>query len=146
MYKHILLPTDGSELAHKAVRQGLELAKALNAKVTAVTVSAPWPVGEMGGGLMAPAPIAEYDKAVAQEASRVLAAVSDLAAEAGIACAMVHVPNQHPAEGIVEQAAASGCDLIVMGSHGRRGLAKFFLGSQATRVLAYSKIPVLICK
>ena len=66
MYKHILLPTDGSELAHKAVRQGLELAKALNANVTAVMVSAPWPVGEMGGGMMVPAPIAEYESAVAQ--------------------------------------------------------------------------------
>jgi nucleotide-binding universal stress UspA family protein len=146
MYKHILLPTDGSELAHRAVRQGLELAKALNANVTAVIVTAPWPVGEMGGGVMVAAPIAEYDSAVAQEASRVLAAVSDLAAKIGVGCSTVHVPNQYPAEGIVEQANARGCDLIVMASHGRRGIAKFVLGSQASRVLAYSTVPVLICK
>jgi nucleotide-binding universal stress UspA family protein len=144
MYKHILLPTDGSELAHKAVRQGLELAKALNAKVTAVTVSGPWPVGEVGG--VVAVPIAEYDSAVAKDAKRVLQAVSDLAAEIGVACTTVHVPNQHPAEGIIEQANAMGCDLIVMASHGRRGIAKFLLGSQAARVLAYSAVPVLICK
>jgi nucleotide-binding universal stress UspA family protein len=146
MYKHILLPTDGSELAHKAVRQGLELAKALNAKATAVTVTEPWPVGGMEGGMMAPAPIAEYESGVAQEANRVLSAVSDLAAEIGVGCTTVHVPNQYPAEGIVEQANARGADLIVMASHGRRGLARLLLGSQATRVLAYSTIPVLICK
>jgi nucleotide-binding universal stress UspA family protein len=146
MYKHILLPTDGSELAHKAVRQGLELAKALNAKVTVVTVSAPWPVGETGGGMVVAVPIAEYDSAVAKEASRVLLQAGNLAKEIGVECTTLHVPNQFPAEGIVEQANARGCDLIVMASHGRRGLAKFMLGSQATRVLAYSTVPVLICK
>jgi nucleotide-binding universal stress UspA family protein len=146
MYKHILLPTDGSELAHKAVRQGLELAKALNAKATAVTVSGPWPVGEIGGGIVVAVPIAEYDSAVAKEAGRVLQAVSDLAAEIGVACTTAHVPNQYPAEGIVEQANARGCDLIVMASHGRRGLSKLLLGSQATRVLALSTVPVLVCR
>jgi nucleotide-binding universal stress UspA family protein len=146
MYKHILLPTDGSELAHKAVRQGLQLAKALNAKVTAVTVTPPWPVGEMGGGMMVAAPIEEYDRAVTNEAGRVLAAVSGLADEVGVACTTLHVPDRYPAEAIVEQADAGGCDLIVMASHGRRGLAKLMLGSQAARVLAYSTVPVLICK
>jgi nucleotide-binding universal stress UspA family protein len=146
MYKHILLPTDGSELALKAVRQGLELAKVLNASVTAVIVTAPWPVGEMGGGMVVAVPIAEYDSAVAKEANRVLAQVSDLAAKIGVGCTPVHVPNQYPAEGIVEQANARGCDLIVMASHGRRGIARMMLGSQATRVLAYSTVPVLICK
>jgi nucleotide-binding universal stress UspA family protein len=146
MYKHILLPTDGSELAHKAVRQGLELAKALNAKVTAVNVTGPWPVGEIGGGMVVAAPIEEYDSAVANEADRVLAEVGDLAAKVGVNCTTVHVPNQYPAEGIVEQVNARGCDLIVMASHGRRGIARLMLGSQATRVLAYSTVPVLICK
>jgi nucleotide-binding universal stress UspA family protein len=146
MFKHILLPTDGSELAHKAVRQGLELAKMLNARVTAVNVTGPWPVGEIGGGLVVAAPMEEYDSAVAKEASRVLAEVSDLAAKIGVDCTTVHVPNQYPSEGIVEQAKASACDLIVMASHGRRGVAKLLLGSQATRVLAYSTVPVLICK
>jgi nucleotide-binding universal stress UspA family protein len=146
MYKHILLPTDGSELAHKAVRQGLELAKALNAKVTAINVTGPWPVGEIGGGVVVAAPIDEYDSAVRKEASRVLAEVKDQADKLGVDCTTVHVPNQYPAEGIVEQVNVSGCDLIVMASHGRRGFARLLLGSQATRVLAYSTVPVLICK
>jgi nucleotide-binding universal stress UspA family protein len=146
MYKHILLPTDGSELSHKAVRQGLELAKALGAKATAINVTGPWPVSEIGGGMVVAAPLDEYDSAVAKEAGRVLAEVKDLAAKAGVDCITVHVPNQYPAEAIVEQANSSGCDLIVMASHGRRGFAKLLLGSQATRVLAYSTVPVLICK
>jgi nucleotide-binding universal stress UspA family protein len=95
---------------------------------------------------MVSAPIKDYEKAVAQEANRVLAPVRDLAAKAGVDCITVHVADQYPAEGIVELASAKGCDLIVMASHGRRGIAKFVLGSQATRVLAYSTIPVLICK
>jgi nucleotide-binding universal stress UspA family protein len=124
----------------------LELAKALSAKVTVLNVSEPWPIGEMGGGMVVAVPIAEYDSIVGKNASRVLTEASDLAAKLGVTCTTVHVPNQYPAEGIVEQANALGCDLIVMASHGRRGLAKVMLGSQATRVLAYSKVPVLICK
>jgi nucleotide-binding universal stress UspA family protein len=145
MYKHILIATDGSELAQKAVEQGLELAKRLGAPVTVVTVTAPWPVAE-AGGVMVTAPLIEYDNAVRAEAGRLLAAVDERAGKAGIACSLVHVPNQYPAEGIVEQADTKGCDLIVMASHGRRGLAKFLLGSQATKVLTYSTVPVLICK
>jgi nucleotide-binding universal stress UspA family protein len=145
MYKHILIATDGSELAQKAVQQGLELAKSLGASVTAVTVTAPWPIAE-AGGVMVEAPIKEYEDAVAREAGLVLAPVQALAAKLGVACQTVHVPDQYPAEGIIEQASAKGSDLIVMASHGRRGLAKFVLGSQATRVLALSTVPVLICK
>lgn len=145
MYKHILIATDGSDLAQKAVQQGLELARSVGATVTAVTVTAPWPVAE-AGGVMVAAPITEYEQAVAKGAERVLADVAKLAGVLGVACATVHVPNQYPAEGIIEQAQRNGCDLIVMSSHGRRGIAKFVLGSQATRVLTYSTIPVLICK
>src|SRR5262245_59521330 len=110
MYKHILIATDGSELASKAVLQGLELAKRLGAQATAITVTAPWPVAEVGGVVVA-SPIAEYDDAVAKDAARLLAAVSDVAAKLGVACTTVHVPNQYPAEGIIEQASAKGCDL-----------------------------------
>ena len=145
MYKHILIATDGSELAQKAVKQGLELAKHLNATVTAVTVTEPWPVA-MADGVILANPIDEYEKAVAQDASRILTAVGELAGKLGVACATVHVADQYPAEGIIEQAKAKNCDLIVMASHGRRGIAKLLLGSQATRVLAHSTTPVLICK
>jgi len=145
MYEHILIATDGSELAHKAVQQGLELAKSLEASATAVIVTAPWPIAE-AGGVMAESPIKDYEAAVAREAGRVLAPVQELAGKLGVACQTVHVPDQYPAEGIIEQARAKGCDLVVMASHGRRGIAKFVLGSQATRVLALSTVPVLICK
>ena len=145
MYKHILIATDGSELAQKAVSQGLELAKRLDARVTAVTVTEPWPVA-VAGGMMVGSPIKEYEHVVTQEANRVLAGVSDLAGKFGVACSGVHLADQYPAEGIVEQANAKSCDLIVMASHGRRGLAKVVLGSQANKVLALSTVPVLVCK
>jgi nucleotide-binding universal stress UspA family protein len=145
MFKHILVATDGSELAQKAVSQGLELAKRLDARVTAVTVTEPWPVA-MAGGMMVGSPIKEYEQVVNQEANRVLSDVSELAGKLGVACSAVHLADQYPAEGIVEQVKANGCDLIVMASHGRRGLAKVVLGSQAIKVLALSTVPVLVCK
>jgi nucleotide-binding universal stress UspA family protein len=145
MYKHILIATDGSELAEKAVKQGLELAKRLGATVTAVTVTEPWPIAVADGVMVANA-IPEYEHAAAQEASRTLAALGEQARKLGVACATVHVADRYPAEGIIELAKARNCDLIVMASHGRRGLAKLLLGSQATRVLTYSTTPVLICK
>jgi nucleotide-binding universal stress UspA family protein len=145
MYKHVLIATDGSELAQKAVQQGLQLAKHLNASVTVLTITAPWPIAA-AGAMMSPIPIEEYRSIVAQHAEQILAPVRDIAAKLGVACDTVHVPDEYPAEGIIAQAEAKGCDLIVMASHGRRGLAKVFLGSQATRVLAYSPVPVLICK
>lgn len=145
MYKHILIATDGSELAEKAVKQGLELGKRLGATVTAVTVTEPWPIAVADGVMVANA-IPEYEQAAVQEASRTLAAVGEQARKLGVACATVHVADRYPAEGIIELAKARSCDLIVMASHGRRGLAKLLLGSQATRVLTYSTVPVLICK
>src|SRR5262245_13435558 len=145
MYNHILIATDGSELAHKAVQQGLDLAKRLGAGVTAVIVTAPWPMAE-AGGVMVTNPIKEYESAVAREAARVLEPVADRAGGLGVACTTVHVADQYPAEGIIEQAKVKGCDLIVMASHGRRGIARFVLGSQASRVLALSTVPVLVCK
>jgi nucleotide-binding universal stress UspA family protein len=143
MYKHILIATDGSELAGKAVAHGLDLAKALGAKVTAVTVSEPmWSAmpGEMGIVF----PHEEYDRAIAENADKVLSAVADTAKQKGIGCTSKHVKDQFPAEGIISAAQEAGCDLIVMASHGRRGLMKLVLGSQATRVVTSSAIPVLV--
>jgi nucleotide-binding universal stress UspA family protein len=145
MYTHILIATDGSDLAQRAVEQGLALAKALNAKVTAVTVTEPWTAAVSGEWAVA-FPVEEYEKATAANAEKVLGGVQAAAASAGVACDAVHVKDQYAAEGIVEEAKARGCDLIVMASHGRRGIAKFILGSQATRVLAHSAVPLLICR
>lgn len=144
MYKHILIATDGSELAAKAVTTGLALAKALGAKVTAVNATEPWTAMVTGEAALA-FPIEEYEKSSAESAAKILAEVSAAAQKQGVACETVHV-NDFPAEAIIETAKGRGCDLIVMSSHGRRGLARVFLGSQATRVLTLSAVPVLICR
>ncbi len=145
MYTHILIATDGSELAGRAVTTGLELAKALGAQVTAVTATEPWTVMLSGEPAALQFPIEAYEKAASESADRVLAEANSQAQQIGLACGMVHVTD-FPAEGIVETARSKGCDLIVMASHGRRGLSKLLLGSQATRVLTLSPVPVLICR
>src|SRR5262245_57680334 len=137
MYKHILIATDGSDLAQKAVDQGLDIAALMQAKVTVLTVTEPWTAAVSGEWAVA-FPVEEYEKASATNATAILQAVQTLAAARGVTCEAVHVKDQYPAEGIVEEAKARGCDLIVMSSHGRRGFAKFVLGSQATRVLTHT--------
>jgi Universal stress protein UspA and related nucleotide-binding proteins len=145
MYKHILIATDGSDLAQRAVEQGLSLAKLMQSKVTAVTVTEPWTAAVSGEWAVA-FPVEEYEKASAANSAKILERVEKIASNLGVACEGVHVADQYPAEGIVEEAKARGCDLIVMASHGRRGIAKFVLGSQATRVLAHTDIALLICR
>jgi nucleotide-binding universal stress UspA family protein len=145
MYKHILIASDGSELAGRAVEQGLTLAKTLGSKVTAVSVTEPWTAAVSGEWAVA-FPVEEYEKAAAANARKILSDVSETAARIGVACETVHIKDQFAAEGIVEEAKNRGCDLIVMGSHGRRGIAKFVLGSQANRVLTHSTTPMLIVR
>jgi nucleotide-binding universal stress UspA family protein len=145
MYKHLLIATDGSELAGKAVEQGLSLAKALGAKATAVFVTESWATkvpGEMAVGF----PIDAYEKSCTDNAGEVQAAIEKIAQAKGVTCGFQHVRDQFPADGIIAQAKASGCDLIVMASHGRRGLSRLLLGSQANQVVTHSEIPVLICR
>jgi nucleotide-binding universal stress UspA family protein len=145
MYAHILIATDGSDLAQRAVEQGLTLAKALGSTVTAVTVTEPWTAAVSGEWAVA-FPVEEYEKATAANAEKILDGVQQAAVGLGVTCDAVHVKDQYAAEAIVEEAKARGCDLIVMASHGRRGIAKFVLGSQATRVLAHTSVPLLICR
>jgi nucleotide-binding universal stress UspA family protein len=144
MYKHILIATDGSELAAKAVASGLGLAKQLGATVTVVTATEPWTAMMTGEPAIA-FPIAEYDKAAAESAARILGTVSAAANKAGVSCETVHVTN-YPSDAIIETAKSKGCDLIVMASHGRRGIARALLGSEAVNVLTNSTVPVLICR
>lgn len=145
MYKNILIATDGSELAQNAVGQGLALARALGAKATIVTVTEPWNAAVSGEAMIA-FPIDEYEKSAASAASAILAGVSDIARKTGANVETMHIKDQYPAEGIVETAKKLGSDLIVMASHGRRGLSRMLLGSQANKVVMLSPIPVLICK
>jgi nucleotide-binding universal stress UspA family protein len=145
MFKHLLLATDGSELAAKAVTAGLTLASDLKARVTAVTASAPWSAMVSGDDLPFTFPVAEYEKASAEGAARILAKVAEEAERFGLTCETAHVTD-FPAEAIIATAKARDCDLIVMASHGRRGVARLLLGSQASKVLTLSTIPVLICR
>ena len=145
MYKHILIATDGSDLARQALEQGLAIAKSFNAKVTAVTVTEPW--GAVVPAEMAIAfPAGVYEERASASAARILSVVADAAKSAGVVCETHHVKDQFPAEGIIETAKERGCDLIVMASHGRRGLTRLLLGSQANKVVTQSTVPVLICR
>jgi nucleotide-binding universal stress UspA family protein len=144
MYQHILIATDGSELAGHAVAAGLELARRLKAQVTAVTVTEPWSAMVTGEPALV-FPIDDYEKAAAENAQRILSDVSKAAKAAGVECATAHIYD-FPAEGIVETATTRGCDLIVVASHGRRGLSKLILGSQTARVLTLATMPVLVCR
>lgn len=145
MYKHLLIATDGSDLAEKAIAQGLALAKSLSAKVTAVHVTLPWTavaVGEVAIAL----PPENYEKMCAENAGTVLAEVTAAAEKEGVPCATVHIEDRSPAEGIIHTAKDVGADLIVMSSHGRSGLARLLLGSEAGEVVARAHMPVLICR
>src|SRR5689334_3327723 len=145
MFKHVLIATDGSELAQKALAHGLALAKALDAKVTAVTVTGIYPTGPYAPIPM-PSMIEHYDAAAALSAANILASVNDAATKLGVACVTVHVKDQAPAEGILAAANESGCDVIVMASHGRSGMKRLLLGSVAQKVVTLSTLPVLICR
>lgn len=148
MYKKILIATDGSELATKAVRAGLELAKALNADVTLVTVTERWPVVETAAQaeMGVKDPVGHYEALAQRGAQSTLAAAAEVAGEVGVDCEQVHVRDRYPASGILETAEKEEADLIVMASHGRRGLNKVLLGSVANEVVSGSKIPVLIVR
>ena len=145
MFKHILLATDGSDLAERAASQGLALAKVLEARVTVVAVTEPWSAlvtGEAAIGF----PAADYEKGVIETAESVLARIAEMAKSTGVDCATIHVKDRLPDEGIIAAAKDNGCDLIVVGSHGRRGFARLLLGSVASRVVTLSPVPVLICR
>ena len=161
MYANILLSTDGSDVAKTGVKHGIALAKALNAKVTIITVTEPLPVGggfapgwsvspvDLGSGL-ASEWIPSQELVDSFNASReafaggVLDEARAMAEQTGISAELLHVPDEHPATAIIEKAKSRGCDLIVMGSHGRRGLRKLVLGSQTSEVLADGSVPVLV--
>jgi nucleotide-binding universal stress UspA family protein len=147
MYRHILIPIDGSELAHKAVTHGLSLAKSVGAKVTAVIVEASFNVHDLPSSRtnLISSAFAEYAEQAKAHAAKVLNGVAEEAKAAGVACETMQITHDHPYEGIVATAKEKGCDLIVMASHGRAGIAAVVLGSVTTKVLTHTKLPVLVC-
>lgn len=148
MYKRILIATDGSELAGRAVTHGLALAKEVKSPVTLVTVTQPWSALELAheARLGRTNPINQFEDMAAASAKAILDAAAQKAKAAGVAFDLVHVADQHPAEGIIATAGKQDCDLIVMASHGRRAVGRLLLGSQASEVLAHSKVPTLIVR
>lgn len=148
MYKHILIPTDGSEVAMKGVEQGLMLAKALQASATIVTVTELWSSYEIAieARRHNPNPFESFKKQATETAKRVLDAAAAKANEVGINANTIHIPDMHAAEGIIQAATDNGCDLIVMSSHGRRGVRRFILGSQTAEVVTQTTIPVLVIR
>lgn len=149
MYTNIVCAIDGSELGFKALRHALDLAKKTGAKLTAVTVTEPSVLIAPGAEIMmvdTSTIIADLDAAKAESAKRTLAEADVIAKAADLAMTSQHVANSYPADGILAAAKNNGADLVVMGSHGRRGLGRLLLGSQAAEVLARAEAPVLIVK
>ena len=145
----VIIPTDGSDLAARGVNHGLALAKALGAKVFVLTVTEPWSrvgLGELSsetGGLNA---VAEYAAALEKQAREVLSAVERQATEQGLEVQLLLLRDRHVAEGILAAIEEHDINLVVMSSHGRRGMAKILLGSQTFEVITHGKIPVLVIR
>jgi nucleotide-binding universal stress UspA family protein len=145
MYKHILIPTDGSHLSELAIRQGIKLAKSIDAKVTAITVFAPFHTIAIEP-MMITATAEQYRKECDALSEKYLRVVKDAAQAAEVPCDVIRVVHDHPYQAIIEAANTRGCDLIFMASHGRRGMAALVLGSETTKVLIHTRIPVLVCR
>ena len=148
MFKHILIPTDGSRLALRGAKAGVKLASALGARVTALFVVQPYfPAAYGEAAIYVPAVSPqEYKQASARAAKKALAAVEAQARAAGVACRALSVSDPQPWGGILRAARSRKCDAIALASHGRGALGGLILGSETQRVLAHSKIPVLVIR
>jgi nucleotide-binding universal stress UspA family protein len=144
MYKCILFPTDGSDITSKALQTAIGLAKQCGAELRTLSVMEPFPYSAISE--MQPVPPQEFFDAQQRVASARVKVVSDAAAAAGVACQAHTVEALHPWEAILDHAKAQGCDLLVMASHGRRGMSALLLGSETQRVLTHSKLPVLVVR
>lgn len=145
MFRHLLIATDGSDLAGKAVEHGLGLAKSLCAEVTLLTVTEPIPATSRA---MMPSAedLKRFERGAGAAAVRLLDGLADRARSAGVSCATRHIAGFDPAESILSTCSELGCDGIVMATHGRRGLDRLLIGSQAAKVMAASPVPVLVCR
>ncbi|MEO9340405.1 universal stress protein [Mesorhizobium sp. SB112] len=149
MYNHILVATDGSEVAQKGLDHGLSLAKSLGGRATIITVTEPYPFHAIGAGagwVPSSTDIARYEEGQKDIAEKILASAKAVADKLGLKARALHVTDVRPAEAIIEAAKTEGCSLIVMASHGRRGLGRLLLGSQTSEVLAHSPVPVLVIR
>jgi nucleotide-binding universal stress UspA family protein len=143
MYANILIPTDGTELSGQAAAHGIALAKRLDSRVTALTVLPPFHVLTTDTQMIEDTPAA-YKVRMQAQAEAILGAAARVAQSAGVRCVTVHTEHEHPYRAIIDTAESSGCDLIVMASHGRRGVAAILIGSETHKVLTHCRIPVLV--
>jgi nucleotide-binding universal stress UspA family protein len=143
MYKHILIPTDGSEMSARAVAHGIELAKRLNAKVTGIAVITPW---EDVAFSIATFDIneAQFEQNAEAYAASSLLVISNAAKTADVSASVVQIKDSHPWSAIIETAQQMHCDLILMASHGRSGIGAMIIGSETQKVLTHSTRPVLV--
>ena len=142
MYKHILLPTDGSELSKAAMKHGIDLAKAIDARVTALVVSTPLKSLVVDPSVVSSA-LDQYKALVVEQTAKYLENVRKNALEAGVNCGTLCIEHDKPYEAIVDTAKEHGCDLIVMASHGLRGVSAI-LGSETLKVLTHTSVPILV--
>jgi len=145
MFRHLLIPTDGTAQSEAAVRAGVEMARALGARITGLFAApAPTPLifeNFMPVGYMPPD---QYEALIKKAADHHLGFIESTARAAGVAVKCLSVTSEYPADEIIKAASEQGCDLVFMASHGRRGLSGILLGSETQRVLAHSRVPVLV--
>jgi nucleotide-binding universal stress UspA family protein len=146
MFKNILIPTDGSEQSQRAVRTGVDLAKLHQAKVTGIHVIPDYHLLIAYEGAFDPVTEERIEEEARTRAESYLAFVRRTAEEAGVPCDTVCETSDHPYDAILKTAEAKGCDLILMTSHGRKGLAAVLLGSETRKVLTHARVPVLVVR
>lgn len=148
MYKHILVATDGSDVGSKGVEHGLALARSLGAKVTLITVTEPYPLYAAGDLAIVPneTRMTQFEEGRHEVAEGILTTASRNAQALGVETDTLHIADAEPAEAIIETAKQRACDLIIMGSHGRRGIGRLVLGSKAWEVVAHGHVPVLVVR
>jgi nucleotide-binding universal stress UspA family protein len=144
MYKRILVPTDGSEITAKALQSAIGLAKLCGSELIVLAVKEPFPYSAISE--MQPVPPQEFFDAQERVAAARVKVAMDAASSAGLSCQGSTVEALHPWEAILDLATNRGCDLVVMASHGRRGVSALLLGSETQKVLTHSKVPVLVVR
>lgn len=145
MFRHILVPTDGSDLSTQTVERAIKFAKEAGAGITFYFAKPDYPVALYGeGALLDPTTPEKFAEMADRQAEQILIACKALAAKEGVSCDTLSTVNNVPYQGIIDAATSTGCDLIFMASHGRRGLSGLLLGSETNRVLTHTTVPVLV--
>jgi nucleotide-binding universal stress UspA family protein len=145
MFKHILVPTDGSDLSRQTAARAVSFAREAGARITVFFAKPEYPITYYGeGALIDPTTPEKFAQLMDEQAAAYLGQIEQLCLDAGVPCSTLSATSDVPYEAIIDAAEQSGCDLIFMASHGRRGFAAMLLGSETNKVLTHSKVPVLV--